>query len=70
MSYLSTSAAGHATGAADAALCRRATPQLQQLYTQLRGAGQAEAERGGRPVVFAGEAATGEPDYLPVCMRC
>lgn len=72
MSYLSTSAAGQSAGRADAALCKRATPQLQQLYTQLRGAGQVEAARGGRPVVFAGAEATAEAvprsDINAVCL--
>lgn len=67
MSYLSTSAAGQSAGRADAALCKRATPQLQQLYTQLRGAGQVEAARGGRPVVFAGAEATGGRESPAVC---
>ncbi|KAL4434295.1 hypothetical protein ABPG75_000736 [Micractinium tetrahymenae] len=72
MSYLSTGSAGQRAGRGDAALCDRATPRLQQLYTQLRGAGQAEAARGGRPVVFAGAEATAKavprPDINAVCL--
>ncbi|KAL4424955.1 hypothetical protein ABPG77_009684 [Micractinium sp. CCAP 211/92] len=72
VSYLSSSAAGQSAGPADAALCRRATPQLQHLYSQLRGAGQAEAARQGRPVAFAGAGATVEAvpraDINAVCL--
>lgn len=59
VSYLSTSAAGHGAGRGDQALCQRYTSTLQQLYRQLRAAGEAEAQRCGRAVVFAGKEATG-----------
>lgn len=60
MSYLTTSAAGQGRGPSDAALCERTTPLLQQLFGSLRAAGQAEAERGGRGVVFASDRPSGE----------
>ena len=59
LSYVAASAAGQGSGPADAALCKRATPLLQQLYGRLRAAGQAEAERGGRGVVFASDRPSG-----------
>lgn len=62
MSYLATSAAGQAGGSADKALCQRTTPMLQQLYSRLRAAGEGEAERGGRGVVFASTGPSGEAE--------
>lgn len=59
LSYVATSAAGQGSGPADAALCQRTTSLLQQLFGRLRAAGQAEAERGGRGVVFASDRPSG-----------
>lgn len=59
LTYLTTSAAGPSAAAGDAALCQRYTPTLQQLYTRLRGAGDAEARRSGHGVVFSSAGPSG-----------
>lgn len=73
VSYLSISGAGKVVTASDRALCQRHEPALQQLYMQLRQAGDAEARRDGRGVVFASKGAEGvqaieRPDINACCL--